>query len=643
MTHEDTLEFTTILQQLADCALSEAARARCLALRPAQRVAEAARHMADTTQARRVLEQAGTPPLAAMQDLDKVLTHVEIGAMLVPEQLLAVSGFLVTCRRMKAYLKRAESTGAELAFYGASLYDLTALEDEIARCIRNGQVDDEASRELASVRRSMLRIGEQIKAKLDGLLRKNSAWFSENFVAQRGGRYTLPVKSAHRNDVPGTLVERSGSGGTCFIEPASVRKLQDELNELRVEEDAQVRRVLYTLTAQVGEQLSPIRRNIEAMETLDFLFAKGKLSVAQRAAPVRVTADRDIRILCARHPLLPQDSAVPLDFALGERYAGVVVTGPNTGGKTVALKTVGLLALMAQSGLHVPADPSSSFCMLRQVLCDIGDGQSITENLSTFSSHITNILRILQQADAHALVLLDELGSGTDPAEGMGIAVAILDALRETGCLFVATTHYPEIKEYAASTPGLINARMAFDRESLLPLYRLELGEAGESCALYIAERLGMPPRMLARAQAAIHGAAPGGAAHATSPPPRGVPHRVEARPETAEAAPPPVPHSQRFQVGDSVTVYPAREIGIVYARANDKGEVGVQVKGQKRLVPHKRLKLKVAAEALYPEDYDLATVLDSVANRKARHLMNKRHVAGNTIVIEEGKPDAHH
>ncbi len=637
MDYYKALEYDIILQRLADCAVSEPAKEKCLSLLPAGSLPEAQRRMEETTQAKNILLKEGTPPLAKMSELQRTLDLIAIHAMLLPDQLAHVLSFLVSCRRMKSFLKRAESTGIEIAFYGGSIHDLADLEDEINRIVRNGQVDDRASHELYRLRQKIAGTGDQIKAKLDALLKKNKAWFSESFVTIKNGRYTLPVKREHKNDVVGTVVELSNSGGTCFIEPVSVRRLQEELSELIIEEEGEVRRILYALTALIEDHLPQIKRNIEAMETLDFLFAKGKFSVAMNAAPVHLTDDGDIRILHARHPLLRYDTAVPLDFAIGGDTHGVIITGPNTGGKTVALKTVGLLALMAQSGLHVCADARSSLCMRKRVLCDIGDGQSIAENLSTFSAHMKNILGILKQADEAALVLLDELGSGTDPAEGMGLAIAILDELREKSCLFVATTHYPEIKEYAAKTRGLVNARMAFDRESLLPLYRLEIGEAGESCALFIAQRLGMPAHMLIKAKAAAYGEKP---IRDHDDAPADLIRVIAKEFVKAEEKPMALPHSQRFNIGDSVTVYPKQDIGIVYAKANEKGEVGVQVKGEKHLINHKRLKLKVKAEDLYPEDYDLSIVLDSVANRKARHVMKKRHEEGNVIVIKEGKPE---
>ncbi len=636
------LEYDLILRMLCDLAQCEKAKEKCLALSPSLNEREAKRRIEETTQARRIVEAAGTPPLAAMAEIDRLIVLIEAGDMLLPEQLERFAQFIATSRRLKQYLRRAESTGSEIAFYGGALSDMPELQAEIERCIRNAQVDDRASGALSDIRRKMQSAAEQIKAKLNALLSKNKAWFSDSFVAMRGSHYTLPVKREHKNDVPGAVIEISNTGGTVFIEPNSVVRLQQELAALEIEEDAEVRRVLYTLTALVADALGQIRRNIEAMEILDFLFARAALSLKMKASPVMLTAGREIAIHNGRHPLLEGESAVPLDFALGmdNNTRGIVITGPNTGGKTVALKTVGLLSLMAQSGLHVPADENSVFPLRDLVLCDIGDGQSIAENLSTFSSHMKNIIEILGMATEDSLVLLDELGSGTDPAEGMGLAVAILEELRLRGCLFVATTHYPEVKEFAQEREGLRNARMAFDRQNLKPLYRLEMGEAGESCALYIAERLGMPERILRNAGRAAYG---GGRAAAepvdfffeSGAPPehRGASVLIKDEPEKQVST-----RAQRFQIGDSVMVYPQKEIGLVYAAANEMGEVGVQIKREKKLVPHKRIKLYIPAAELYPDDYDFSIVFDTVANRKARHLMGKRHVENNAVVVKEGE-----
>lgn len=652
--YSDILEFNKITEMLCELALSDRAKLILSKLKPYMSEAECKHKMQETTDAKRILECLGTPPLATMSELDKSLDLCVKGAMLMPDQLTLVAQFLTSCRRMKAYLKRAEVLDCEIASYGATFNEMSDLIDEIDGSIRNGNVDDSASPKLRDIRRKLESTGSQVKTKLDSLLRSKKEWFADSFVSIRNGHYVLPVKREYRSLISGTVIDISTAGGTVFIEPTVVQKLQSEISILRIEEDNEIRKILYTLTALVEENLPLLKLNIDAMEILDVIFAKAKLSVKLKANPAKITLDRRIVIKSGRHPLLNQSTCVPLDFEIGNGINGVVITGPNTGGKTVALKTAGLLSIMAQSGLHVPAEAGSEFCMNNMVLCDIGDGQSITENLSTFSSHINNIIDILDKATFESLVLLDELGSGTDPAEGMGIAVAIIEELKNRNCLFVATTHYPEIKEYARTADRLVNARMSFDKESLQPLYKLEIGEAGESCALYIAKRLGFPEHLLKIAHEQAYGeglmsrtSAKGnvmyplggkldiGAAFINSEDRNQAVvgsgdktvYKATVTSEIKRESEPIKPNrSARFTIGDSVRVYPQKEIGIVYQTANEKGEIGVKIKNKKSLISHKRLKLHVPASELYPPDYDFSIIFDSVANRKARKKMGKGH-----------------
>lgn len=624
-----TLEFDTILKRLSELAMSEHAKTKLRNIMPFLNERECKLKMNETTGARQIIECIGTPPLASMKELDKIFDLAQKGSMLVPEQFSTIQTFISSSKRMKGYLKKAEALDVELAFFGGSLSEFTLLFEEIDRSIRNGAVDDSASTTLREIRRKIENAKTSVKAKLESILRGKKEWFADSYVATRSGRFVLPVKKEYKNQVPGTIIDTSSTGSTCFIEPTAVRKLQEELSLLQIDEDNEVRKILYTLTAFVDEQIPELKINMDCMETLDFIFAKAKLSQEMRAIPVRVLANREMIIKQGRHPLLEASKCIPLDFNIGEHFNGVVVTGPNTGGKTVALKTVGLLSLMAQSGLHVPVAEGSVFCMHSNVLCDIGDGQSITENLSTFSAHITNIISILESATSESLVLLDELGSGTDPAEGMGIAVAILDELKLKGCLFVATTHYPEIKDFAMNEDGIINARMEFDAQSLQPLYKLEIGEAGESCALYIARRLGFPEHMLKRA----HKEAYKSKQTATSVAPEMEFFNTETGAKTHTSARIIKEETKKvllvgvdFCIGDSVTVFPQKEVGIIYKTVNQKGELGVQIKGEKQSINHKRIKLITKATEMYPDNYDFSIVFDSVANRKARHIMERKH-----------------
>ncbi|MCI8443062.1 MAG: DNA mismatch repair protein MutS [Provencibacterium sp.] len=620
------LQFEDIRGQLCALALSERAKQRLCTLSPCKTLEEAKIRQGQTTEARQVIESFGSPPLSAMQELDKCLTLCAGGGMLLPAQLMAVMQFIASCRRMRAYLKKAMVLGTEVAGYGAALGDTDDLYEEIDRCIVGEQVDSAASAALRDIRRRMENLRGQVKAKLASILQAKRQIFSDSSAVMRNGRFVLPVKREYRSQLSGTLVDVSGTGATCFIEPSAVSKIQQELAALGIEEENEVRRILYTLSSLVDDFSGELRRSAETMEALDVVFACGRLSIQMEAAPPQLTSERRLHIRAGRHPLLSREKAVPLDFWMGEGINGVVITGPNTGGKTVALKTVGLLSMMAQSGLHVPADRESVFCMHSAYWCDIGDGQSISENLSTFSAHMKTIISILQKADAFSLVLMDELGSGTDPAEGMGLAIAILEELKRRGCLFLTTSHYPEVKEYAARTPGLCNARMAFDRQTLQPLYRLELGLAGESCALYIARRLGLPGQILERAEKEAKSAGgPGRPAEAAKEPlplspPAPLKEQAERKQEENGSTHP------QFSIGDSILVLPEEEAGLVFAPEDEHGKVGVQVKGEKRRVLYKRLKLRVPASELYPPDYDFSILFDTVENRKARRAMEKGH-----------------
>ena len=384
------------------------------------------------------------------------------------------------------------------------------------------------------------------------------------------------------------------------------------------------------------------------MEKLDYIFSKGKLSIGLHGAEPLINTERRVFFKDARHPLMDPAANVPLQFELGGEVRGIVVTGPNTGGKTVAIKTVMLNCVMAQCGLH-PACQQADICMNNAYLCDIGDGQDLAENLSTFSAHIKNVLEILEDAGKDSFIIMDELGSGTDPAEGMGIAVAVLEELRESGANFLVTTHYPEVKEYARQAQGMINARMAFDKETLQPTYQMVIGEAGESCAFYIASRLGMPDRML---QAAAHAAYGAEAARAYQC--RGQGGLLETGVAKSGTGQTPKCRKQgtkkivkmkqakhveasqtKYQIGDSVMVYPDKKIGIVCMPANEKGVLRVQMQGKKIWINHKRVKLHVAATELYPEDYDFSIIFETVEYRKARHEMERKYIEGS-IQYEE-------
>lgn len=593
---------------------------------------ELRKELKDTTDARKLIEKLGTPPLQNVTEIKDVMEIAKKGDCLTPYQLEKVGMILTAVRRLKDYLDRGKMFENPLAYYEENFNCVDDLREEIARQIRSERVDDYASKELSQLRIQIVKKTEEMKQKADQIMRSNKDAMADSFSTYRNGRLCLPVKKEYKHRIPGSVIDKSATGSTFFVEPVGVSNIYEEMELLRISEENEVYRILYTLTAMVADAEYIMEENIRMMEKLDYIFSKGKLSIDMCACEPIITLGRDIRLKSARHPLMDRSISVPLQFEMGGETRGIVITGPNTGGKTVAIKTVMLNCLMAQSGLHVTCE-EASICMNSNYLCDIGDGQNISENLSTFSAHIKNVLEVLSEVNQDSLVIMDELGSGTDPAEGMGIAISILEELRKSGCNFVVTTHYPEVKEYAKKADGIVNARMTFDKESLLPTYQMIIGEAGESCAFYIADRLGMPESMLKVAIEAAYGKkeADGfvsGNRKTLEKKETGAIRKLKKSTKN-------VALEQEYNIGDSVMIYPDKKIGIVCEKVNDKGILRVQVKGKKIWINRKRVKLHVAASELYPEDYDFSIIFESVENRKIRHDMSRKYTE-ETITYDE-------
>lgn len=633
----ETIGYYHILEKLKECAATENAGNRIMEMVPILSETELRKQQRDTTQARAMIELAGTPPIPAMEHVEEYLQKAVRGDMLLPEQLEETGMFLSAVRRLKSYLLRGEEGRISLAYYNQNLAFPEELQEEIERCIRGGRVDDYASAYLKDIKKQIQILEEKVSERAERALKTNRQYLNDSFVVTRNGRFCIPVKKECRSMVPGSVVEQSSTGATLFIEPEAVANLREELEIYRIEEDAEERRILYTLTNMTAEREAELMEDIRVIQKLDFMFAKGKLSLEMDAVEPKINLEQYMELKGARHPMLEKESCVPLDFQIGRGIRGVIITGPNTGGKTVAIKTVALMSAMACSGLHVPCR-EADICMQNQILCDIGDGQNISDNLSTFSAHIKNVLDILKRVRPDSLVIMDELGSGTDPQEGMGIAISILEELRRSGALFLVTTHYPEVKEYADRYGDVQNARMEFDRDSLKPLYRLKVGEAGESCALYIAKRLGFPDKMLAAAAREAYGER--SEALIQNMHLHGGSSRLEKlhapRIEKAAVVRDSMDAVRKFTRGDSVTILPDEKIGIVVKPADKNGNVLVQLRNEKMLISHKRLRLKVAAAELYPEDYDFSIIFDTVEVRKARHKMGKHHMEGLEIEVEE-------
>ena len=637
------LEFEKIIQRLEESVYSEGAKEKVRNLAPMLKETEVKARLKETTEARLLIEKCGNPPLTDQEGIESYMEAAQRGECLSPEQLEKIAINLTAVRRLKDYLCRGKSYELSLPYYEENLDALDEVREELNDKIRGGRVDDYASKLLKSLREGIDRQEAKMREKADSVIRANKECMSDSFSTIRNGRICVPVKKEYKFRISGSVIDKSSTGNTLFIEPAAAARIYEELQEMKIDEENEERRILYTLTAMLSDKAEIIWENTRVTEKLDFIFGKGKLSLLMDGTEPVINTRRRIQITNGRHPLMNREVSVPLNFKMGNGINGVIITGPNTGGKTVAIKTVALNCLMAQCGLHVSCE-KAEICLNNQILCDIGDGQNLSENLSTFSAHITNVLDILRKANEESLVIMDELGSGTDPTEGMGIAIAILEELKKSGALYLVTTHYPEVKSYAEREESVVNARMTFDKESLKPLYRMVIGEAGESCALYIAKKLGMPGGMLKRAAQAAYGtentvAKNTGEAFEDNFP-KDIPEELIkektnhiSRQKSSGSV---NELTDKFQIGDSVMIYPDKKIGIVCEKVNEKGVLRVQLPDKKIYINHKRVKLHVKAQELYPEDYDFSIIFETVENRKARHQMERKYVEDLEIRYEE-------
>lgn len=629
---EAILEFDKVKEKIKEFTHTAWAKKEVEQLHPFLSQIETEAALRDTSEAKLLLEKNGRPPLTSLDDMENMIEKAEAGGFLLPEELEQAAVVLTAVKRLKDYLRKGNRLDISLPYYEENLNPLEDIRAEIQEKIRGGRIDSHATKLLKTIRLDIEKNEEKMREKADAVLRAEKKYMSDNFSTMRNGHLCIPVKKEYRQKIKGSVIDVSATGSTVFMEPQAAGRYYDILQGLVMEEENEERKILYTLTGLISDNAEIFRQNSRMIEKLDFIFAKGEYAAACHGVCPEITMERRIVLKNGRHPLLDRAINVPLDFSIGNGINGIIITGPNTGGKTVAIKTVALNCLMAQCGLHVCCE-EAVICMNSNILCDIGDGQSLSENLSTFSAHIKNILDILRKADKNSLVVMDELGSGTDPAEGMGIAEAVLDELHQSDAFYLVTTHYPEIKNYAEQKEYVVNARMEFDRETLRPLYRLVIGEAGESCAFYIAQKLGMPDRMLKKAAMAAYGDEHG--KHFDGKNKNGElvkerGKRLQGRRQKKTGN-----LHEKFRRGDSVMVCPDRKKGIVCGSVDEKGIVQVQMPYGKIRVSHKRVKLLVKAEELYPEDYDFSIVFDTVENRKLRHKMERKYVRDEEIRIE--------
>lgn len=625
------LGYDKIKEEIAGFALTESGRAKTREMQPSTNLKQIQSWQEEVYEAMEILKISSSVPIHGLEGMEMILKGFNKGVPLRTEQLVLLLSFLETCNKIRRFMKDKEFAAPRVSAYVYGIQELPELAAEIQRCIRNGRIDDYASKELLKVRKQIGIQEDRLKEKLNQLLKsgKIKPFLQEAVISQRNGRYVIPVKKEYRGKVKGSVLDTSASGSTLFMEPEEIGYFQDQMEWLYLEEQAEMEKVLFHLTGLAEGKEKDISMAIETMIHYDSLFAKAKYCRSIDAEKVGIQDDPVILFKEARHPLLGE-KAVPLTIEIGTEYHALVITGPNTGGKTVSIKTAGLLSLMAQSGLLLPVDEGSTAGIFHKVLVDIGDGQSIEQNLSTFSSRIVNIIEILKDANDKTLILLDELGSGTDPGEGMGLATAILENLNNKGATIFATTHYSEIKEFADNHEDFMNGSMEFNLETLKPTYRLRIGKGGESQAFAIALKLGIHPKLLERAHEITYKKANDYTSLFLDDPAalKAREQQIIAnRHKRQKSSKAPKKPLTRYEMGDSVHVLTTGELGVIFKGPDNQGNYLVQVRERKIEVNYKRLKLNVPASELYPEDYDFNIIFESKEHRKLLNMMSKKHI----------------
>ena len=503
-----SLEYPKIIERLTEKASSPMGKELCRKLQPSTDINRIRLMQTQTKDALTRLFQKGSVSFGSVKDIRGSLKRLEIGSSLGIMEILSVCALLENTSRVKAYSRgdRSDLSSDSLDSMFEQLAPLTPLSSEIRRCILSeDEISDDASPALRQVRRNMKVTNDRIHTQLSGLVNGNArTYLQDSVITMRNGRYCIPVKAEYKGQVPGMIHDQSSTGSTLFIEPMAVVKLNNDMRELELQEQKEIEIILAGLSEQIAEEREAIALNLELMVQLDFIFARAGLAMDMNGSEPVFNEEGRVLLKKARHPLIPKKKVVPIDIRLGDDFDLLIITGPNTGGKTVSLKTVGLLTLMGQAGLHIPALDRSELALFHEIYADIGDEQSIEQSLSTFSSHMTNIVSFLEKADSRSLVLFDELGAGTDPTEGAALAISILSYLHDKGIRTMATTHYSELKVYALSTPGVENACCEFSVETLRPTYRLLIGIPGKSNAFAISSKLGLSDQIIERAKEQI-------------------------------------------------------------------------------------------------------------------------------------------
>ncbi|HFK1740575.1 TPA: endonuclease MutS2 [Bacillus cereus] len=578
-------------------------------LEPSTSIKVVRNRLNETTEARAILDAEGNVPFFGISNIASTIQKLEKGMILDPEELVSVSDFLRGCRKIKKFMLDKEFFAPVLASYANSMTEYKSIEEEIIFSIKGNSIDVAASKELKRIRNNIDSVDGKIKERLTKFLNSsaNKKFIQEFFISKKDDRYTIPIKSSYKNQVAGSIIEASAKGSTVFIEPHTVTKLNAELAGLKAEEAVEEYQILATLSGMVLENIYSIKINMELISQYDMVFAKAKFSKSIDGIEPKLNDHGYIHLVNCKHPLLT-GQVVPLHFKIGQEYRSLIITGPNAGGKTIVLKTIGLLTLATMSGLHIAGDKGTEIAIFENVFVDIGDNQSIENALSTFSSHMKNLSEIMRMSNNNTLLLFDEIGSGTEPNEGAALAISILEELYFAGCITVASTHYGEIKRFSEMHDDFMNAAMQFNSETLEPLYKLVIGKSGESNALWIANKMSVKEHVLKRAKEYM-----GNKEYALEKVNESKIRKPKFVQEKRES-------HYEYKIGDRVNLLDHDDFGIIYKEKDNFYNVVVYYNGEFVEVNVKRITLEVAAKELYPEGYDLNTLFVDYKERKMQH-----------------------
>ena len=603
----EKLQYNELMTKVERFCISGFGRRLLRQQRPTSHMATVKKRLQETSEARAILDATSHVPFIGVSDMETIIGKLQRGIQLEATELEAVAEFLRGARKLKRFMLEHEFFAPLLSAYAAGMGEWRTFEEDITQSIRAGQVVDEASKELKRIRKQVDILEGRIEERLTKFLKSaaNREMIQDGFVTKKQDRFTIPIKASYKHKVAGTIVDTSNRGTTVFIEPEAIAKLNAELVVKRTEEAVEVYQVLATLTGAVTEVLPDIESTLDVIAQYDMVFAKGKYSQSIDGVTPHVNASSRIRLKQARHPLL--ESAIPLDFAIGTDYRGLIITGPNAGGKTVVLKTIGLFSLMTMTGLHIPAHTDTVISTFDEVFVDIGDNQDLESALSTFSAHMYNVASIMQTAGKRSLLLFDEIGSGTEPNEGAALAIAILEAAYKRGAIVVASTHYGEIKSYSEVHPDFMNAAMQFDPETLEPKYRLLMGQSGDSNALFIARKMKLPESILKQASRYMNEKTYDMT-------------KVDDSKIVREVEIVPLEEAEHFEKGDRVRLLETNQVGLVYSFDASRRHVRVFVDAEYVELPSRRVCLEARATELYPADYDLDTLFTTYQERKEAH-----------------------